>query len=191
MLLQMTRFLSLRLNNGPLCVHICAQSLGHVQLFATPWTIAHQVPLTTGFSRQEYWSWLPFPTSVYVYIHREMQITTHMPHFLYFLHPLRFSLYHVYLNNDFMNVREQISRQVNYFATKGNQNMFRSWIAGSNGSSIFNFCTVFYSACTSLHSNSVQELPFLPYLPAFVISSFFYNRLLTCVRWFQFASPQW
>ena len=91
MLLQMTRFLSLRLNNVPLCVPTCAQSLGRVQLFATPWTIAHQVPLTMGFSRQEYWSWLPFPTSAYVYIHREMQITTHMPHFLYFLHPLRFS----------------------------------------------------------------------------------------------------
>jgi len=27
---------------------------------ATPWTIAHQAPLTMGFSRQEYWSGLPF-----------------------------------------------------------------------------------------------------------------------------------
>ena len=32
--------------------------------FVTPWkTIAHQVPLSTGFSRQEYWSGLPFPSS--------------------------------------------------------------------------------------------------------------------------------
>ena len=38
------------------------KSLSHVRLFATPWTIAHQVPLTMGFSRQEYWSGLPFPT---------------------------------------------------------------------------------------------------------------------------------
>ena len=30
--------------------------------FATPWTVAHQVPLCMGFSRQEYWSGLPFPT---------------------------------------------------------------------------------------------------------------------------------
>ena len=29
--------------------------------FATPWTVAHQVPLSLGFSRQEYWSGLPFP----------------------------------------------------------------------------------------------------------------------------------
>ena len=36
--------------------------LSHVQLFVTPWTIAHQVPLSMGFSRQEYWSGLPFPT---------------------------------------------------------------------------------------------------------------------------------
>ena len=33
----------------------------HVWLFATLWTIAHQDPLSRGFSRQECWSWLPFP----------------------------------------------------------------------------------------------------------------------------------
>ena len=29
--------------------------------FATPWTVAHQAPLSMGFCRQEYWSGLPFP----------------------------------------------------------------------------------------------------------------------------------
>ena len=38
-----------------------AQSLSHVQLFAAPWTVAHQAPLPMGFSRQKYWSGLPFP----------------------------------------------------------------------------------------------------------------------------------
>ena len=38
------------------------QSLSHVQLFVTPWTIAHQAPLSMGFPRQEYWSGLPFPS---------------------------------------------------------------------------------------------------------------------------------
>ena len=33
----------------------------YVRLFATPWTGAHQTPLSMGFSRQEYWSGLPFP----------------------------------------------------------------------------------------------------------------------------------
>ena len=33
-----------------------------VWLFVTPWTIAHQAPLSMGFSRQEYWSGLPFPS---------------------------------------------------------------------------------------------------------------------------------
>ena len=32
-----------------------------LQLFATPWTAAHQAPLSMGFSRQEYWSGLPCP----------------------------------------------------------------------------------------------------------------------------------
>ena len=56
------------------CVHICPiipiiwsfpivvvlQSLSHVQLVATPWTVTHQTPLSMGFSRQEYYSGLPF-----------------------------------------------------------------------------------------------------------------------------------
>ena len=36
------------------------QSLSCARLFATPWTAAHQAPLSTGFSRQGYWSDLPF-----------------------------------------------------------------------------------------------------------------------------------
>ena len=32
-----------------------------IQLFAVPWTVACQAPLSVGFSRQEYWSGLPFP----------------------------------------------------------------------------------------------------------------------------------
>ena len=38
-----------------------AQLLSRVQLFATPWTIARQAPLSMEFSRQEYWSGLQFP----------------------------------------------------------------------------------------------------------------------------------
>ena len=34
---------------------------GHVQLLVTPWTVAHLVPLSMGFSRQEYWSGLLCP----------------------------------------------------------------------------------------------------------------------------------
>ena len=42
-------------------LYVCAQSLSHVQLFVTPWTVTHQTPLFMIFSRQEYWSGLPFP----------------------------------------------------------------------------------------------------------------------------------
>ena len=41
------------------------KSLSRVRLFATPWTIAHQAPLSMGFSRQEYWSGLPVPSPSY------------------------------------------------------------------------------------------------------------------------------
>ena len=62
-------------NNGELVPVICGglpelrgvsvlrcQSLSCVQLFATPWTVGHQALLSMGFSWQEYWSRLPFPT---------------------------------------------------------------------------------------------------------------------------------
>ena len=38
------------------------KSLSHVQLFVTPWTVAYEAPPSMGFSRQEYWSGLPFPS---------------------------------------------------------------------------------------------------------------------------------
>ena len=38
------------------------KSLSRVRLFATPWTVAYQAPSSTGFSWQEYWSGLPFPS---------------------------------------------------------------------------------------------------------------------------------
>ena len=38
------------------------KSLSCVRLSATPWTVAHQAPPSVGFSRQDYWSRLPFPS---------------------------------------------------------------------------------------------------------------------------------
>ena len=38
------------------------KSLSHVRLFTTPWTVVYQAPPSMGFSRQEYWSGLPFPS---------------------------------------------------------------------------------------------------------------------------------
>ena len=46
----------------PLTGKACAWSLNHVQLFVTPWAVAHQAPLAMEFSRQEYWSGWPFPS---------------------------------------------------------------------------------------------------------------------------------
>ena len=51
-----------------LCTPSVLSHLRHVRLFVTPWSVARQVPLPMGFSRQEYWSGLPsclqgsFPT---------------------------------------------------------------------------------------------------------------------------------
>ena len=46
---------------GPsLCSSVCVLSqFSHVRLFVTVWTVAHQAPLSMGFSKQEYWNGLP------------------------------------------------------------------------------------------------------------------------------------
>ena len=49
---------SLRTSILMLC--LCVQSLSPVQLSVTPWTVAHQAPLSMGFPRQEYWNELSF-----------------------------------------------------------------------------------------------------------------------------------
>ena len=72
-----------------------SEVISRVRLFATPWTVAHQAPLSMEFSRQEYWSGLPFPSpgdlpdprieprspslqaDIYHLSHREAPIHTH------------------------------------------------------------------------------------------------------------------
>ena len=56
-----TYILIITLNvNGSKKVKVKVKLLSHVCLFATQWTIAYQAPPSTRFSRQEYWSGLPF-----------------------------------------------------------------------------------------------------------------------------------
>ena len=45
-----------------MCTCVPAESLGAVSLCATPWTAVLQAPLSVGFSRNEYWNGLPFPS---------------------------------------------------------------------------------------------------------------------------------
>ena len=53
--------------SGPPNLDLCVfQLLSHGQFFATPWTAVSQAPLSMGFSRQEYWSELPFPSPGYL-----------------------------------------------------------------------------------------------------------------------------
>ena len=61
------------------CARLCAQSLSHVKLFATLWTVACQTPLSMELSRQEYWSGLPFPPGI-------LSNQGLNPHLLYLLH---------------------------------------------------------------------------------------------------------
>ena len=49
-------------HHRPMDVKKEVKLLSHVQLFVIPWTVTYQAPLSMGFSRQEYWSGLPFPS---------------------------------------------------------------------------------------------------------------------------------
>ena len=49
----------------PLLLLLLLSRFSRVQLCATPWTAAHQAPLSLGFSRQEHWSGLPFPSPMH------------------------------------------------------------------------------------------------------------------------------
>ena len=50
----------------PALVCVC-YPLSRGRLFETPWTVAHQAPWSIEFSRQEYWSGLPFPSPAFIY----------------------------------------------------------------------------------------------------------------------------
>ena len=52
------------------------KSLSRVRLLATPWTAAHQAPLSMGFSRQEYWSGVPLPSPMSC-VHTRLQISSY------------------------------------------------------------------------------------------------------------------
>ena len=56
------QYYSVTLRRWGLPSEVNVKLLSCVQLFATPWTVARQAPLSMGFSRQEYWSGLPFPS---------------------------------------------------------------------------------------------------------------------------------
>ena len=47
------------------------KSLSRVRLLVTPWTAAYQAPPSMGFSRQEYWSWVPSPSPILLHTHKE------------------------------------------------------------------------------------------------------------------------
>ena len=48
-----------------MCMLLLLSHFSPVQLCATPWTAAHQAPLSLGFSRQKHWSGLPFPSPMH------------------------------------------------------------------------------------------------------------------------------
>ena len=59
-ILQPTRFANMSTAETFFKEKVKVKSLSRIRLFATPWTVAHEAPPSTGVSRQEYWSGLPF-----------------------------------------------------------------------------------------------------------------------------------
>ena len=60
--LEWSEWIILSTSTHPAESKVKVKLLSHVRLFAISWTVAHQAPPSMGFSRQEYWSGLPFPS---------------------------------------------------------------------------------------------------------------------------------
>ena len=76
----------------------CVFSLfSHVPLFATPWSVAHQVPLSMDFSRQEYYSGLPRPLQG---IFPTQGLNPGLPHCRQILH-------HLSYQSDFLSIGQK------------------------------------------------------------------------------------
>ena len=78
------------IGKGCVCVCVCVPNrFSRAWLCATPWTAVHQAPLSTEFSRQEYWSELPFPSSIYIYrntyiyVHKYMYVSKYIYIYIY------------------------------------------------------------------------------------------------------------
>ena len=61
---------------------VCTWSLSRVQVSAAPWTVAHLVPLSIEFSKQEYWSGFPLPTPGNLH-HPSIKLTSLVRQILY------------------------------------------------------------------------------------------------------------
>ena len=87
------------------------KSLSCVHLFATPWTVAHQAPPSIGFSRQEYWSGLPF-SSLGIFLTQEsnpslLQCSQILYQLSYKGSPLKnMLLMHIIINDSYLNKQE-------------------------------------------------------------------------------------
>ena len=61
------------------------KSLSRVRLFTTPWTAANQAPPSMGFSRQEYWSWVPLPSPELKWTYVKLHWISHFKYVPFFV----------------------------------------------------------------------------------------------------------
>ena len=90
--LRLSSSFFLSLNSFPLYGCICARSVASVvsDSLRPYWTVAHQAPLSMGFSRQEYWIWVAMPSSMASYWPRDQAhvCLLRLLHFRQILYPV-------------------------------------------------------------------------------------------------------
>ena len=132
---------------------MCAQLLSHVLLFSTPWTIAHQAPLSMGFSRQEYWSGVVISSSRESYQLRDwIQVSciSWICRWILYHHTTEEVLYTA------MSVRVQISLRYLFFTSF--RYIPRSEIAGPYGSST---CHMVVTKCGPMEKGMANHFSIL------------------------------
>ena len=93
-------------------------SLSPVRLFVTPWTVAHQAPLSIGFSRQEYQSGLPCPPQTYILFLAKNSLKSHQDFvlYLYFCFNLQLAIYyHEILRKHFAFLKNITTKHISIY----------------------------------------------------------------------------
>ena len=165
------------------------KSLSCVWLFATPWTVAYQAPPSTGFSRQEYWSGLPFPwiginfisiwktncTSTIIYIGTSWKLYLQFLSSMFWTHinqdfiltiPIKMLLTRMWVPSSSLNTSTEVSQSSSYLThlTADHSHVFEALTDFLQVSSYLTYWLFLFPGFSSTLSHAPGSNPWVTFL---------------------------